>query len=180
MIVRLIHGIASRIRRAFYAAQGMQFAGPCWLRNIEVPRGHREIRIGRDAALDRGVTLIVSGPPAATHKISIGAAVYINRYAIIDASESITIGSRTMIGPHCYITDHDHAIGSGVAPGDAPLVAAPVDVGESCWVGAHVTILKGVTIGAGAVIGAGSVVTKSIPASSVAVGNPARVIRSLA
>jgi acetyltransferase-like isoleucine patch superfamily enzyme len=43
-----------------------------------------------------------------------------------------------------------------------------------------VTVLKGVTIGAGTVVGAGSIVTKSLPARCVAVGNPARVIKTLA
>jgi acetyltransferase-like isoleucine patch superfamily enzyme len=56
---------------------------------------------------------------------------------------------------------------------------APVVIGNKTWVGFNVSILKGVTIGEGAVIGACSVVTGDIPPWSVAVGNPAKVIRSL-
>ena len=52
--------------------------------------------------------------------------------------------------------------------------ARTVTLRRGCWVGANVTILAGVEIGENAVIGAGSVVTKSIPAHTVAVGNPAQ------
>ena len=51
--------------------------------------------------------------------------------------------------------------------------------GDNVWFGAEVTVCPGVTIGDNCVIGAGSVVTKDIPANTVAVGNPCRVIRSL-
>ena len=57
--------------------------------------------------------------------------------------------------------------------------AEPVRIGNGCWICANVTILPGVTIGDGCVIGAGSVVSKSIPANSLAAGNPCRVIRTL-
>jgi len=53
-----------------------------------------------------------------------------------------------------------------------------VVIGNAVWIGDSVIVLPGVTIGDGAVVGAGSVVTRSIPAFSVAVGNPARVIRN--
>ena len=57
--------------------------------------------------------------------------------------------------------------------------ACPVNIGDNCWIGGSVTILPGVTIGDGCTIGAGSVVVKDIPSYSVAVGNPAKVIRKL-
>ena len=55
--------------------------------------------------------------------------------------------------------------------------AYPVTIGEDCWIGGGAIICPGVTIGNRCVIGAGSVVTKDIPDDSVAVGNPARVVR---
>ena len=57
----------------------------------------------------------------------------------------------------------------------APL--KPVVIGDDVWIGARVCILPGVTIGQGAVIGACAVVSKDVPAYSVAVGNPARVVK---
>jgi acetyltransferase-like isoleucine patch superfamily enzyme len=56
--------------------------------------------------------------------------------------------------------------------------SGPVSIGAGCWIGDSVVVLEGVQIGHGAVIGAGSVVTKSVPPYAIAVGNPARVIRS--
>lgn len=57
--------------------------------------------------------------------------------------------------------------------------ALPVTIDDNVWIGGGVIILPGVTIGKNSVIGAGSVVTKSIPANSVAVGNPCRIIREI-
>jgi acetyltransferase-like isoleucine patch superfamily enzyme len=179
MILRLLQGAASRLRAAVYRLRGVQIEGACWLRAIEIPRHHRAVRIGVGVALDRGVVLLVTGGTNDPEKIVISRETYVNRSTIIDASERIEIGERCMIGPFCYITDHDHAFGHGIDPTAGALVGAPTRIGDRCWLGAHVTVLKGVTIGEGSVIGAGSVVTKSVPANAVAVGNPARVIKTL-
>ncbi len=174
-LLRLLQGLASRLRAIFYGVLGVKFEGACWLRAIEIPRGHGEIRIASGVQLDRGVVLLVSGERTDADKIVIGRATYLNRGTMIDASARIEVGANAMIGPFCYITDHDHVIGSADA-----LVSRPTRIGERCWLGAHVTVLKGVTIGEDTVIGAGSVVTKSLPAHVVAVGNPARVVREIA
>ncbi|MGY3926923.1 sugar O-acetyltransferase [Aeromonas simiae] len=55
----------------------------------------------------------------------------------------------------------------------------PVRIGDDCWIGGGAILCPGVTIGPRSIIGAGAVVTKDIPADSVAVGNPARVVRTL-
>ncbi len=57
--------------------------------------------------------------------------------------------------------------------------AKPITIGDNVWLGGGVIVLPGVTIGENSVIGAGAVVTKDIPANCVAVGNPARVIKSI-
>jgi maltose O-acetyltransferase len=57
--------------------------------------------------------------------------------------------------------------------------ALPITIGKNVWVGSGAIVLGGVTIGDDSVIGAGAVVTKDVPARSVAVGNPARVIKTL-
>ena len=174
-LIRLFQGVASRLRAIFYGMLGVKFDGACWLRAIEIPRGHRAIRIAAGVQLDRGVTLLISGADSVAEKITIGHAAYLNRGTMIDASKSIEIGANAMIGPFCYITDHDHVIGSA-----DELVSKPTRIGARCWIGANVTILKGVSIGDDSVVGAGSVVAKSLPARVVAVGNPARVLREIA
>lgn len=57
--------------------------------------------------------------------------------------------------------------------------ALPITIGSGCWLGGGVIVLPGVTIGEGCVIGAGSVVTRDIPAHTLAVGNPCRVLRPI-
>ena len=57
--------------------------------------------------------------------------------------------------------------------------AKPIKIGNNCWIAGNVTVIGGVTIGDGCVIGAGSVVTRDIPANSLAVGNPCRVLRQI-
>ncbi len=174
MIVRLCEGIASRLRVVFYRTLGMHIRGHVSLRAIEVRFRAHTVTLEDGAALDRGVVLLATSDTA---RIVIGPRTYINRSTMIDADALVEIGEQTMIGPFCYITDHDHAARAGAAPGMGPLVSAPTRIGARCWIGAHVTILKGVTIGDGAVIGAGSVVTKSVPPGVIAVGNPARVLK---
>lgn len=177
MIARLAKGLASRLRAAFYRARGMHIRGHVLLRAIEVGSRAHGITLEDGAALDRGVVLLATSDAA---RIEIGPRSYLNRHTMIDADELVSIGDETMIGPFCYITDHDHGVRLGTRPYDNPLISAPTRIGARCWIGAHVTILKGVTIGNDTVIGAGSVVTKSVPPGVVAVGNPARVVKTVA
>jgi serine acetyltransferase len=176
LIVRLCEGLASRARIVFYKAMGMRIRGHVSLRAIEVRQRASGVTLEDGAALDRGVVLL---PTSDRARIVIGARVYINRHTMIDADELVDIGAETMIGPFCYLTDHDHTVGAAQAPGAGPLVSAPTRIGARCWIGAHVSVLKGVTIGDGTTVGAGSVVTKSLPPGVIAVGNPARVLRPI-
>ena len=80
---------------------------------------------------------------------------------------------------YCYLTDHDH---DWLDPEDpirfnSRLLATPTRIGDDCWLGEKVAVLRGVTIGRGCIIGAHSVVTRDLPERTVAVGAPARVIR---
>ena len=174
MISRLFEGLASRLRVAFYRALGMRIRGHVSLRAIEVRFRAQTVTLEDGAALDRGVVLLATNDAA---RIEIGRRCYVNRRTMIDASELVSVGDDTMVGPFCYITDHDHTIRAGATPAEGALVSAPTRIGARCWIGAHVTILKGVTIGDDTVIGAGSVVTKSLPPGVIVVGNPARVLK---
>lgn len=99
-------------------------------------------------------------------------------------AKSITIGKNAHIGANCVIIDTDvHSIdfnhrifGSEIS---SDVVPQSVTIEDDVWIGLNCIILKGVTIGAHSVIGAGSVVTKSIPADSLAAGNPCKIIRRL-
>ena len=173
---KLWQSLNSRRRAFLYRLLGMKLHGPVWLEAIEWPDRPACITLGSGAALDRGVVLLATCDEA---RISIGDRCYVNRHTMFDASELIEIGVQTMIGPFCYLTDHDHTMSAGLAPGETPLVSAPTRIGKRCWLGAGVTVLKGVAIGDGTVVGAGSVVTKSLPEGVVAAGTPARVLRQI-
>lgn len=147
------------------------------MRGVEIPRNFADIEIGAGASLDLGVTLLCSGPPIGRPKLVIGKGTYINRYSMLDATEELIVGRDCAIGPGCYLTDHDHGLEPGSRPMDLPMRSIATRLGDRVWLGAKVTVLKGVSIGDDAVVGAGSVVTNNVPARAVAVGVPARVIR---
>ena len=81
-----------------------------------------------------------------------------------------------MIGPACYITDHDHGTACDRPIRQQSLVSAPVVIEDGAWLGAHAIILKGTRIGKGAIVGAGAVVTRDVPAGAIVAGSPARII----
>lgn len=111
-------------------------------------------------------------------ELSIGAQTFINYGTSIGAQERIVIGARCSIGTYVIIMDNDfHRIEPERRDEKPP--SAPIVLEDNVWLGARVTVLRGVTIGAGSAVGAGSVVTKDIPPRSVAIGSPARVVRQL-
>lgn len=176
LLIRLPASIASRMRVALWRMLGVKIGMRCRLSKFEVPRNPWDIELRDGVALDRGVALVTTGERKACPRIVLGPSCYVNRYTIIDASERIEVMRGTMIGPHCFITDHDHGTDANVDIMEQPLVGSPVVVGEDVWIGAGATILKGVTIGDGAIVGAGSVVTKSVASREIVAGVPARVI----
>lgn len=110
-----------------------------------------------------------------TH-IFIGKGTYINFNCNFVDDGRITIGQRVLFGPAVTVATTGHPICPDLRE---YMYAAPVVVGDNCWIGAGAVICPGVTIGKNSVIGAGSVVTKDIPENSVAAGNPCRVIRKI-
>ncbi|PSK40402.1 hypothetical protein C7M61_000037 [Candidozyma pseudohaemuli] len=90
----------------------------------------------------------------------------------------ITFGDNVMAGPNVTFTTATHPTDPTLRKkGDE--YAFPITVGNNVWFGSNIVVLPGVTIGDGSVVGAGSVVTKDVPANTVVVGNPARVIKKL-
>jgi acetyltransferase-like isoleucine patch superfamily enzyme len=177
MIHQLVQGTFSRWRNLYYRSLGVNLQGYCWIRRIEIPRNFADIEIEPSCALDQGVVLLCSGEPLPHPKIYIGSSTYINRNSFLDATLSITIGKDCAIGPGCYITDHDHGQDLLLPPLAQPMFSKPTRIGNQVWLGANVTVLKGVTIGENTTVGAGSVVTKDLPTGAIAVGVPAKVIR---
>jgi acetyltransferase-like isoleucine patch superfamily enzyme len=177
-MIRYPGAFAMRFRLMRLRLLGATIGRRCWIRRVHIPRNPWDIELADNVALDDRVVLLTTGVRTCWPKLAIGRGTYVNRFTMFDASRRIEIGSECLIGPFCYITDHDHGF-SGEEPVSAQaLVEAPVTVGNNVWIGAHAIILKGVTIGDNAIIGAGAVVTKSVGPGERVVGVPARLINA--
>ncbi len=113
-------------------------------------------------------------------KIIIGSNVSINNNCTIIADKAtIEIGESTLIGPDFYCTDSDfHPLASSQRLENS-YTSKPIKIGSNVFIGARVTVLKGVTIGNNSVVAAGSVVVKNVPAGAIVGGNPSKIIRML-
>ncbi len=107
-----------------------------------------------------------------------GSNVYANFGLTTVDDTHIYVGDCTMFGPNVIVASAGHPICPELRE-KAYQYNFPVHIGKNCWIGAGVVIVPGVSIGDNTVIGAGSIVTKDIPANSVAVGNPCRVLREI-
>ncbi|MDJ0736602.1 MAG: acyltransferase [Nostocaceae cyanobacterium] len=112
-------------------------------------------------------------------RIYIGEKTFIGPNVCIGGPGDITIGKKCMIAAHTGIIANNHIFSDLLVPiKDQGVTRKGITIEDDCWLGHGVTVLDGITIGKGSVIGAGAVVTKDIPPYSVAVGIPARVIKS--
>ncbi|MFD5038326.1 maltose O-acetyltransferase [Streptomyces sp. LamerLS-316] len=110
--------------------------------------------------------------------ITIGARTFVNYHLTALDVARITIGEDCQIGPNVQLLTPTHPVEPGPRR-DKLEAALPITIGDNVWLGGGVIVCPGVSIGDNSVIGAGAVVTKDIPADVVAVGNPARVVRSV-
>lgn len=112
------------------------------------------------------------------YNIEIGENFYSNHNLVILDCAKVTFGDNVFIGPNCGFYTAGHPLDAETRISGLEY-AMPINVGDNVWFGGNVTVLPNVKIGNNCVIGAGSVVTKDIPANSLAVGNPCKVIRSI-
>ena len=136
---------------------------------VEVKQGG-SIKTGRGVRIALGCKIFVDG------KLEIGSGTYLNPNSHLVVHQAITIGRNCAIGWNFQAMDtdlHQMLDSSGRAIGSDQ----PIAIGNRVWVGANVTVCKGVHIGDGAVIATGSVVTRNVSAGTMVGGVPARLIK---
>ena len=147
-------------------------------------RGRRNIDLGKGLTTGKGCRIEAFSEDDRI-VLSFGKNVQINDYVHISAMRSVVIGDGVLMAGKIYISDNSHGFYkegfSQSSPEEKPIerayFVAPVSVEDNVWIGEGVVVMPGVSIGKGCIVGANSVVTKSIPPYSMAVGNPARVIK---
>jgi maltose O-acetyltransferase len=112
------------------------------------------------------------------YQTSVGARTFANFGLVALDVATITIGDDVQIGPNVQLLTATHPLDAGLRR-DKWESALPIRIGDNVWLGGGVIVCPGVRIGDNTVVGAGSVVTKDLPADVVAVGSPARVVRTL-
>ncbi|MEE2895068.1 MAG: acyltransferase [Planctomycetota bacterium] len=181
-------GLFRRVRRRLRSARNefttRRTIAFCGRRaRIEKPmmvHGGRYIRLGEMTLIMRDARIEAFGLGENRVSLDIGARCIFNPGVHLAAADSVSIGDRVLFASGVYVTDHDHDVSD---PSDPPianrrLVQAPVRIDNFVWLGERVMVLKGVTIGERSIVGAGSIVTTDIPPYSMAVGAPARVVKT--
>lgn len=169
---------ATQIRTLWLRLSGIELAPPLYIRHgtsirkIRSRAGNGRISVGERAMISPGVVIESWGG-----EIKIGTNVFFGPYAVIYGHGGVEIGDHCLIAMHAVVVSSNHAL----PPLDRPIQFEPDElrptrIGRDVWIGAHATILGGVAVGDGCVIGAGAVVTHDLPAGSIAVGVPARVV----
>jgi acetyltransferase-like isoleucine patch superfamily enzyme len=131
------------------------------------------IEIGEDAKINEQV--FVGGPMLPDSLFRLGSRTIVMQMSFLNPTRPLVIGDDSGVGGHCLIFTH----GSWLNVLDGyPVAFEPVTIGTSVWLPWRVFVMPGARIGDGTVIGANSLVQGDIPPSSLAVGAPAKVIRS--
>lgn len=172
--------LTSALRAAWFRATGVELgprslvaSGADLALGFALPR-RGSIRTGVECVLSQGVIIHPHGGA-----VRLGAHVFLGPSTVIYGHGGVEIGDDTLVSMHCRILSSNHTV---PAPGtpirSQPDLPRPTRIGSDVWLGAGVTVLGGVTIGDGCVVGAGAVVAHDLPPHSIALGVPARVVRS--
>ena len=126
--------------------------------------------------IDQSVTVFPPFYSDFGKNISLGKDIFINSGCKFQDQGGITIGDGSLIGHNVVLATLNHDLRPSRR---ADMKPSPIVIGRNVWIGANAIVLPGVTVGDNAVVAAASVVTKDVPANTIVVGSPARVVRDL-
>jgi acetyltransferase-like isoleucine patch superfamily enzyme len=152
-----------------------------WLHLLRLAHyyNYSHVKPRRSITMGAGVRVAPNASFANGERIEIGAHSHIGAHCSLWAGDStgrIRLGEYALLGPEVFITASDYQFEPGTPVMNQRKNERDVVIGDDVWLGARVIVVGGVNIGDHCIVGAGSVVTKSLPADSIAVGNPARVV----
>lgn len=171
-LVRYARLLRLRLLHPHVVLHGMVFLG----RRVELHArpGFGRLEVGRWVHIGDGNSIRCH-----EGSLRIGDKVVFGKDNTVNCYLDVEIGAATIVADWVYVTDFDHRIDDVHVPiKDQGIVKTPVRIGPDCWIGVKVSVLRGSRIGHGSVLGAHAVVRGDIPAYSIAVGAPARVVRS--
>ena len=140
---------------------------------VSARRGYAQVVLGKWVHIG-------SGTAVRCHEgtLTIGDKSILARHISVNCYLDVEIGDSALIADHVYISDFDHRFDDLTIPiKDQGIAKSRVRIERDVWIGTKVTVCRGVVIGEGTVVGANAVVTRDLPAFTVAVGVPARVIK---
>lgn len=183
MISRMINWLIYKNKITSDGKFRMNFGG-----GILGMKNKNQIVLGKNVGISGWLTVLNNG------KITIGDYSIIGRNTVIQAWNTVEIGSYTMISPNVWIQDNNsHSIyaqdrlidflGSRdfnqVGIDNTNTVHKPIKIGNHVWIGRGAMILKGVTIKDKSVVAAGAIVTHDVPEDVIVAGNPAKVVKKI-
>lgn len=170
----------------FYIYTKLFFKGARLIRRPIYIRGEKFLQFGKGLTTGYNCRIEMFDIGAGgSKKLLIGKNCRIGDYVHIAAGEKVTIGDNCLLASKIYISDISHgnysntdnASSPNIPPNERKLITNPVSIGNNVWIGENVSILPGVEIESGCIIGANAVVNCNIPANSIAVGIPARIVK---
>lgn len=181
MIKKILITIYSFFFCSFLRLRRMKLPFSSFIRFNHKVKGADCISIGKGTRIHRNCSLLCykkNHNQKLEPHLRIGNNVYINDGFICLVACDVIIDDNVVFGHHISLISENHGLDPNcLSYLDNKLETGAIKVGQGAWIGDNVVVLPGVTIGEKSVIGAGAVVTKNIPEYSVAVGNPARVIK---
>jgi len=178
-----LHDLSQRARRKSFsllAAGGFASFGTHTV--VQPPlrlRGARHIALGNGVFVGPGSWLnVLDGADGVA--IELGDRTEIVGNGVISAARSVRVGRDVLFARNVYVSDHAHAYTDVSRPIRSQGITdiAPVEICDGAWIGENVVVCPGVRIGRGAVIGANAVVKTDVPDHTVAVGAPARIVKT--